>query len=318
MGQSALVDSEHRHADGGDPLLLVVEDDDVLRLLLVHVLQGQGYTVLEASNGRQALALIRENKDRLQTVVLDRNMPEMGGMNVVALMNESRELRSLPVIMVTAAGRPEEIEEGIKAGVFYYLTKPVDMGVLVSVVSAACREISQHRTLVKELAEHRAGFQIIESCRFKLRTLAEADTMAGLLANSFPDAERVVSGLAELMYNAIEHGNLGIFYHEKTALIERGVWREEIIRRLELPEHKTKDIEVTFRREPQGCYVTVADRGKGFRWREYLYIDSSRARDNHGRGIAQANMVNFDGLAYNDVGNQVTAFSANAAQLGWR
>lgn len=319
MARTALAQLEDRLSNAGEerPLLLVVDDDEALRMLLVHVLEELGYHVLEAANGREAMKLIWEHKDRLEAVVLDRNMPEMNGMNVVALMKESRELRWLPIIMETVADRPAEIQEAVAAGVFYYLTKPIDMEVLKTVIAVASRETRQYRGLVNELTKHNSGYQCIETCQFRLRTLVEADAVAGLLANLFGDPERAVAGLAELIYNAVEHGNLGISYDEKSKLIESGSWRQEVVRRLELPEFKDKYVEVSFRREPQGCYVTVADQGKGFRWRDYMHIDPARARDNHGRGIAQANMVNFDGLAYNDKGNQVTAFAANAANLEW-
>jgi two-component system, cell cycle response regulator len=319
MARTALAELEDKLLSSGDhrSWLLVVDDDEALRMLLVHVLEELGYHVLEASNGRAAMKLIWEHKDRLEAVVLDRNMPEMNGMNVVALMKESRELRWLPIIMETVADRPAEIQEAVVAGVFYYLTKPIDMEVLKTVVGVASRETRQYRALVNELTKHNPGFHCIETCQFRLRTLVEADAVAGLLANFFGDPERVIPGLAELIYNAIEHGNLAIAYDEKSKLIDEGIWRQEIMRRLELPEYKEKFVEVSFRREPQGCYVTVADQGKGFRWRDYMHIDPARAIDNHGRGIAQANMVNFDGLTYNDKGNQVTAFSANAANLEW-
>jgi two-component system, cell cycle response regulator len=311
MPQLALVTPDER------PLLLVVDDDDALRMMLVHVLEEQGYRVLEARNGREAMTLLWQHKDELATVLLDRNMPEMNGMQTVALMKESHELRWLPVIMETAADRPKEIREAIEAGVFYYLTKPIDLEVLKTVVAAASNEMRHHRQLVREMTDQRATFQLIDACKFKLRTFPEVDAVAGFLANFFPDAERVISGLAELMYNAVEHGNLGVSYEEKTTLVDKGIWRNEIIRRAELPEHKNKFVEVSFRRAPEGCYVTIKDQGKGFSWRDYLHIDPARARDNHGRGIAQANVVNFDALTYNDVGNEVTAFASNNGNLEW-
>ncbi len=311
MARSALTPSGER------PLLLIADDDDALRMMLVQVLEEQGYNVLQAGNGREAMALIWQHKDTLDAVLLDRHMPEMGGMQVVALMKESRELRWLPVIMETVANRQEEIREGIEAGVFYYLTKPIDMDVLKSVVAVASYETRQHRLLFRELSDQRASFHLIESCKFSLRTLPEADMAAGFLANFFPDAERVISGLAELIHNAVEHGNLGITYDEKTTLVDKGIWRDEIIRRGGLPEFKDKFVEVNFKRSPEGCQVTVKDQGKGFAWRNFLHVDPARASDNHGRGIAQANMVNFDALAYNDIGNEVTAFASNSKSLEW-
>lgn len=311
MAQVALAPKETR------PQLVVAEDDDALRLLLAHMLEECGYAVHQARTGREAMALIWQYKNALDAVVVDRNMPEIGGMQMVAMMKESRELRWLPIIMETVSKRPKEIREGIDAGVFYYLTKPIDMEVLKSVMAAASREMQQHRALVRELTTDNATYKLIENCSIKLRTFTEADPVAGYLANFFPDAERVISGLSELIYNAIEHGNLGISYDEKTLLLEKGVWREEVNRRAELDEHKKKYVDVNFKRTPEGCFVSIKDQGRGFNWRDYLYIDPARAADNHGRGIAQANMVNFDKLSFNDRGNEVTAFASNKKALEW-
>ena len=63
--------------------------------------------------------------------------------------------------------------------------------------------------------------------------------------------------------------------------------------------------------------MKIIDTGKGFQWRKYMEIDPARAQDNHGRGIAQANAVSFDQLEYNDIGNEVTAFVSNEAELDW-
>jgi len=238
-------------------------------------------------------------------------------MQVVARLKESRDLPWLPIIMQTTEKRPEEMREGIEAGVFYYLTKPVDLELLKSVVAAAVSEAQQHSRLLRELSNQRGNFQLIEMCKFHLSTLEEADMLSGFLANLFPVPEKVVSGLWELLCNAVEHGNLGIGYAEKTGLLNKGTWRDEVIRRAELPENNGKRVEVVFNRTPEGCGVTITDQGAGFPWRNFLHIDPSRSTDNHGRGIAQANLVSFDKLTYNPAGNEVTASVNNRKELEW-
>ena len=64
-------------------------------------------------------------------------------------------------------------------------------------------------------------------------------------------------------------------------------------------------------------YVVITDQGDGFDWKKFMRIDPSRAGDNHGRGIAQANATSFDKLTYNDKGNQVIAFVGLEKQLEW-
>jgi len=64
---------------------------------------------------------------------------------------------------------------------------------------------------------------------------------------------------------------------------------------------------VIFEKKKNTYYLQITDQGKGFNWKSFMEFDPSRASDNHGRGIAMANMIAFDRLVYNEAGNQVTA-----------
>ena len=209
--------------------------------------------------------------------------------------------------MQTAADKPEEISEGIKAGVFYYLTKPIERSMLLSIVSSAIKEIQQRRVLEAEMRRHRMSFGLVEVLKSSCRTLEEAESISSFLANCFPDAERALTGISELLFNAVEHGNLSIDYDEKTTLMDSNSWREEVEKRLQLPEFASKKVTVIFERKDETYYLQVTDQGKGFNWKSFMQFDPSRASHNHGRGIAMANIIAFDRLLYNDAGNQVTA-----------
>ena len=209
------------------------------------------------------------------------------------------------------------MQQGLDAGVFYYLTKPVEESMLRSVLAAAVREARQARTLAEELGKHRTSFNLIDTCKFKFRTLTDAESLAAFIANCFPEPERVLPGLAELLINAIEHGNLGLGYDQKTKLIESGTWRSEIQRLQNMPQHEDKYAEAAISHKENGTYVVIEDQGAGFEWRKYLKIDPARAGDNHGRGIAQANTVSFDKLVYNEKGNKAVAFVGTEKQLDW-
>jgi len=309
--------SLQQHSSKKSPLVLVVDDSRTMLMALASMVENLGYNVLQAENGKAALDIILERKGEIDAILLDREMPVMNGMELVARMKENKDLRNMPIIMQTGSDMPEQIKEGIDAGVFYYLTKPVNQDILKSVLSAAIRETEQQRLLSHELKKHKTSFNLIDTCKFRLKTLAEAEHLAAFLANCFPDVERAVGGLAELLINAVEHGNFGITYAEKSKLVTDSTWREEIERRAEMPEHKNKEVTATYRRKPEGYYVTIIDQGKGFDWKNYLHIDPARASDNHGRGIAQANAMSFDKITYNDAGNEVTAYVSNEKTLEW-
>lgn len=297
--------------------VLVVDDDRVMRMMMEDRVSELGHKVTTAVNGKQAYDLLLQEKGTIDLVLLDREMPEMNGMEVVARMKADSDLRRIPIIMATGSDRPEDIKEGIDAGVFYYLTKPFDQEVLKSVFLSAVRELETQSILKEELKKHKSSFNLIYSSTFFVHTISEAEDLSAFLANCYPDPERVIAGLAELIINGVEHGNIRLTYDEKTDLIERSMWRHEIDYRCNLPENRKKKVNVQFRRNEDGLYLRVEDDGEGFDWKRYLDIDPARAKDNHGRGIAQARAVSFDELKYNTAGNVVTAIVREKEALQW-
>ncbi len=301
--------------------ILVVEDDRATLMLLEQRLKTMGHEVYTARNGVEAFEIVQHKKDGIDVILLDRHMPIMNGMQLILKLKADNRYKHIPVIMQTGADSPEEIKEGIEAGVFYYLTKPVNEDVLYSVLSGAIREATQQKNLKAELRQHQRGFKLIETCRFYIRTLTDAEDLAVFMANWYPEPVSTLRGLSELLVNAVEHGNLAVGYEEKTRLVATASWRQEIERRLELPENQNKRVEVVFQQKEDGLYVQINDEGEGFNWRRFMDIDPARAMDNHGRGIAQANKLSFDKMRYNDKGNQVVAVvyshDKNPKKIDW-
>ena len=304
------------------PLLLVVDDARVMRATLQSMLENHGYQVLMAGSGEDALTLLSTYAMRIQAVVLDREMPGIGGLEVVRRMKDDFQFAAIPIIMFTGTDAPERIQEGIDAGVYYYLIKPADNALLKSVIDSALRERRQSRSLISELGRYGAALHTMQSCHISFRTLTEAEGAACLLAACFPNPERVVAGLMELFVNAVEHGNLGVSYDEKRALLSENRWREEIDYRAQLPEYERKTVEVVYQRK-DGAYLTqITDSGPGFDWRNYWHINPARATASHGRGIARARLMAFDRMSYNEKGNSVTVMiepevPAEAAGYAW-
>jgi CheY-like chemotaxis protein len=248
---------------------------------------------------------------------MDRMMPVMDGITAVRRIKEQAALRKIPIVMITGAASAKDIQEGLDAGVFYYLTKPVNEDVLKSVLAAATREATQNRTLSEELSRHKSSFNLIQTCKFHFRTVEEAESLSAFMAHCFPDPDRVLPGLAELMINAIEHGTYDIGYDKKTDLIDAGTLRAELQRRQTAQEYSERFAEAVITHKDNGIYVVITDQGPGFNWRRYMTIEPSRAKDNHGRGIAQANAISFDKLTYNEQGNQAIAFVSKTQQIQW-
>ncbi|MEO1292114.1 MAG: response regulator [Pseudomonadota bacterium] len=299
------------------PRVLAVDDDRVLLMMLEQTLRDQGYDVVTANNGKRACAALEAADNDIDVVLLDREMPGMSGIEVVHWIKERPDLRRLPIVMQTGSDAPEQIQEGIDAGVFYYLTKPIQEGLLASVLTSATRESQQQKVLSTEMGRHRESFLLVDACSCQFRTLDEAESLASFVANLFPEPDRVLSGLAALLTNAIEHGTLDVGYEEKTRLVKNGTWREEIERLQQDPTFAGKSASLRFRRDGETSTIEVEDQGRGFDWRSFMEVDPSRATDNHGRGIAQANMLSFDRLKYNERGNKVSASVTAEKPLEW-
>lgn len=289
------------------PVLLAVDDDRVMLMMLIQALEKAGYDVHGAAAGAQALALLHEKSDAIDAVILDQEMPGLSGLQVVEKMKADPALAMIPVIMLTGNGSPQKIREGIDAGLFYYMVKPASDELIRSVAASAVRERQQKRLLAAQMIRYDIALKAMASAQIHIRTLDEAENVAYLIASCFPSPERVVTGLMDLLINAVEHGNLGITYEEKAKLVDAGTWHDEIERRLALPENAQKLVDVSYQRRPDGWFVQITDQGKGFDWKRFWQIDPARATASHGRGIARARLISFDKMAYNESGNQVTA-----------
>jgi two-component system sensor histidine kinase/response regulator len=107
--------------------ILIVDDNDLNRRLVRLTLGKLGYPVVEAENGREALA--RVAAQRFDLVLLDIAMPEMDGIEVLTRLRKQYSVLELPVIMVTADDHEERIVEALSLGANDYLLKPLNMAV---------------------------------------------------------------------------------------------------------------------------------------------------------------------------------------------
>jgi two-component system, OmpR family, response regulator MtrA len=115
--------------------LLLVEDDARIREALRLALTDEGYQVVEAATGEQALERLSAGVEP-DVVLLDVMLPGTDGLAVCARI---RELGDLPIIMVTARNGSEEVIAGLEAGADDYVTKPVDAGELSARIRALLR-----------------------------------------------------------------------------------------------------------------------------------------------------------------------------------
>lgn len=286
--------------------LLIVDDEPLNQEILAEYFDGQGYRLTMADSGEAAWEILQCHRD-FDLALLDRMMPGMDGVELLRKIKADPQLQPLPVIMQTAASAPEQVREGLLAGALYYLTKPYERDSLLSIVRAAIADGATRRDLQQRLREHANALRLMGAARFQLRTLDEVSCLAAFLAQACPQPEATVLGLSELLVNAVEHGNLGISYAEKSELKRADSWQEEILRRQALPENRGKLVEVEFTRQERRIEIRITDQGRGFDWARYLDFDPARAFDPNGRGIAMARLGSLHDLQYVGNGNTVIA-----------
>ena len=287
--------------------VLIVDDNRLDRSLLEAHLSAGPYDLGFATDGVEAMEMLDEEPLAWDLVLLDRTMPRMNGMEVLTRIKSDPRLRMLPVIMQTARAAREEVVEGIRAGAYYYLTKPFDSKTLLAVLGTAARDYAHYKMLQHQIKRGMHCLALIRCATLSIRTVEEARDVAAIFVNACPDPECAVIGLTELLVNAVEHGNLGITYEEKTALNADGTWELEVKRRLMLPENADKRVELLVERVEGELRFTIRDQGPGFDYEKYLEVHPQRAFDNHGRGIAIARAMSFDRIEYRGCGNEVVA-----------
>lgn len=111
-------------ANGTSRPVLVADDEPALRETAAFILEAEGYRVLTAANGEEALATAR--RERPAAILLDVNMPKRNGYDVCREIRRDPDLAGTYVILLTARGQRGDQAEGLRAGADCYLTKPFD------------------------------------------------------------------------------------------------------------------------------------------------------------------------------------------------
>lgn len=126
------------------PLVMIVEDEIALITMLRYNLEKEGFRIVEATDGEEALSLIEENRPDL--ILLDWMLPTMSGIEVCRQLRRKPATREVPVMMLTARGEESDKIRGLNTGADDYLTKPFSMSELVARVRALLRRAQPVQT----------------------------------------------------------------------------------------------------------------------------------------------------------------------------
>jgi CheY-like chemotaxis protein len=116
--------------------ILLVEDDESIREALAEILQGEGFVVLSAENGYEALEILRRQTTAPRWILMDIAMPQMSGVECIEKLRENLKWAKIPVTLLSAGARAGD--QAKLQGVAF-IKKPVDIDVLLAAAEERCR-----------------------------------------------------------------------------------------------------------------------------------------------------------------------------------
>ena len=131
--------------------ILIADDSAMNRAILTEML-GDGYEILEAENGRQAVSIMQTNID-IDLLLLDIMIPEMDGFDVLAMMNKYHWIDDIPVIMISAENASSYVERAYDLGATDYISRPFDMAIVRRRVINTLMLYAKQKRLVRLVAE---------------------------------------------------------------------------------------------------------------------------------------------------------------------
>lgn len=167
--------------------ILVVDDEKDTTDLLSFQLESAGFEVVVTNHPQKVLGLAREHRPDL--ILLDIMMPELSGYQICHTLKADRELRSIPVIFLTARGDPEDRIRGLETGVDDYLAKPFDSRELILRIRAVlkravdARKASSREMQMGDLVADRDMHQVYVDGETVMLTLTEFKLLQLLMEN---------------------------------------------------------------------------------------------------------------------------------------
>ncbi|MBI5179764.1 MAG: response regulator [Nitrospinae bacterium] len=282
--------------------VLLAEDEQPVRQYLAELLDKNGFGVVQAADGEEAIRLYDAERERLHIIVSDLRMPNADG---TALAKYNYENRFLPFVVCTGLVDAKLALALLNFGVQDYAVKPIDEENFITVVSNSAQRRCLN-TFYEDDANPYAGN--IGSITVPSR-LAEINRVNRWVENKLkiPSTEfvRFAAFLREFLLNAHEHGNLKITEEEKTRLINEGRLLEELVTKEAATQAKIKvDLSVL----TNEVAICITDSGYGFNFHKYLSMPEQELMDRlempNGRGIYMASKY-FDTVSYSKGGASV-------------
>jgi two-component system cell cycle response regulator len=283
--------------------LLVIDPCPDTQARIAEQLQGRGFSVVAVSDPTTALTTIDIAAPDI--VITDLFLPEATGLTLLKELKARHEL--CPVIVMAKDAPDHMIVQALRIGAADYLHKPVTEEELAHALQRARNLLPMDFVDIPGLCRSEYRLTVNSEPTHIPRVISWLVKTTG---STLPPIRRLHlrGALQELLFNAIEHGNLEIHYKEKQQALAEGQYDQLLAHKLAQARLRDRQVIIHVLHEKHGNSLSyrITDEGKGFKWRS-LFMRSQEVSESEesGRGIFLARSF-FPCLTYNERGNEVT------------
>lgn len=284
--------------------MLVILDADLARAEEVSICLGDlGMKITVEKNIDDLQDLIKNTLTSIKCILVAHDGADEK--NLVGRLLELGFLKPHRPAIFYGVAAAEDAARLLEQGVYYALRTNDPLSLLTTVANSAVGLARDFGDFEEKIRQRAHVMRTFSDGTFEIKTLEDAKNLGTVLSLACDDSEMVALGLVELLINAIEHGNLEIGFKTKTALLTNFLWREEVEKRLLLPEYSSRVVTVKFERGSTTAQFEISDCGNGFDYCKFLSIRPEQLTEQHGRGILMARNGCFTSLEYQGKGNVV-------------
>jgi YesN/AraC family two-component response regulator len=283
--------------------ILIIDDEKPVRDVLNIALCEEGYESLQAPSGEQGIELFKSNDPDI--VITDVMMPGIDGIEVTKRMRAHRD--DIDVVVMSGFGTEELVVNALRAGASNYIKKPIVFDELFKILDDIIfkRENRKRFEISREIVEREHKSIVIGNDVSKVWGAVNQILFNVQAAIDNVSLEGICIGLYELLINAIEHGNLGITFQEKSDALQNSTYTELLKSRMQQADTDGKVVRIESDYTPSSVTITIRDQGSGFDLSNLPNMkDAGSLLLDHGRGILLANLF-YDSLEYDEPGNCV-------------
>jgi DNA-binding response OmpR family regulator len=293
--------------DNQIPKILVVDDEEVIRITLQKKLSRIGYNVISFEKAEDLLYYMKDGDPRVDLVITDIKLRKMDGIELLRRINSLEE--PPPVLIISGHGNVEDAIRALRYGAGDYIRKPFDINDLTASVRSVLK-----RKLERKLTESSGQYKKYEKSVFSIPNDGSLiNTMSFNLTKdlvpsglfNYTTSENIALSLQEALTNSMFHGNLEI----DSSLRDSGGMREfneEAEKRRYLSPYKDRMIKITYEFTPDYVLYEIEDQGPGFNFQALPDPrDPENFFKNSGRGLLIIR-IHMDEVTWRDSGRVIT------------